>query len=432
MEQSADADGKVLRESDILIPVTHQHIPVEVLSASKGKGLGGCEAWLDDYADWHARELQLLRTGKRVKTLVYTCATDEPCGGIGDRISGMLSAFYVAVASKRLFIIDHPSPFTLSQTLAPTLIDWDHANLVDETLPSTTIYLVDTANPMESFAEIFEAHDTDVDVLRLKVNRYYAGMTLWTPQISGNPNQTKFRHIGALHNLRRESCISTKVMYFSQLATRQTFHLAFSSLFEFSPVVKKRSTEMLLEVGVEISSNSEYVAVHARIGGANPDSGSVAGWEDPERHSLKDLEIFMSCARQKLLGEIMPPHVFKPPHEPQIVLVFSDSLDFKEQAQNDDARFKFTPSTTLFHVDRSKTSSEALLKAGNIDAYAELLLLSEASCIVGSHSTFSGIAASISSKGHGDTWCFCIFDSCSNDNYDFFEQTERSRVSFTR
>ena len=107
-------------------------------------------------------------------------------------------------------------------------------------------------------------------------------------------------------------------------------------------------------------------------------------------------------------------------------MVFSDSLDFKEQAQNADARFRHTSSTTLLHVDRSKSSSEALLKAGNIDAYAELLLLSEALCIVGSISTFSGLAASISSEAHGDARCFCIFYSCDNDNYDFFEQTEPS------
>ncbi len=430
VEQITEADDKVLFDSDNLYsPVKHRYIPVDVLSASKRKILGGCEAWLDEYADWHARELQLLRAGKPVKTLIYTCANHEPCGGIGDRISGMLSAFYIAVASRRLFLIDHLSPFSLSQTLVPSLIDWDNVNLVDDTLSTTTVYLVDTANPIESFADIFDAHDTGVDVLRLKVNRYYAGMTLWTPQISGiYPGETKFRRIGALYNMRRESCISAEVKYFSQLATRQTFHLAFWSLFEFSYAVKQRSTEMLRQVGVQTSSKSEYIAVHARIGGSNPDSIGVAGWDDPERHSQKDLGNFMSCARQKMFGSIVPPRVFKPPLE--LVLVFSDSTYFKEQAQHADPHFKFIPSTTLFHVDRSKTSNESVLEAGNLDAYAELSLLSEASCIVGSLSTFSGVAASMSRDGNGDNRCFCIFDSCSNDNYDFFEQTERARVSF--
>ena len=389
----------------------------------------GCETWLSEYITWHAQELQRLKAGEHVEILVYTCGPDEFCGGIGDRISGILSTFYVAVVTKRLFMIDHPSPFPLRQTLIPALIVWDATFLIKERMSTTTINLVDTARPLESFAEIFSAHGTGVGVIRLKINRYYVGMTLWASRVSKKTNQTGSDAIGAMYKMRRDACVSANVKYFSELVTRQTFHLAFWALFEFSIAVKKRSMDMLQEAKLT-SSHSQYVAVHARIGGTNPDSHGVAGWDDPARHDLKDLDMFISCAVQKMERGSWYPNLpsFESPKGRFSAMVFSDRLDFKVRAHKADERFGYSSSTTLFHVDRSKTSSDFLAEAGNVDAYAELLLLSEAVCIVGSVSTFSGLAASISSEAHSDARCFCIFDSCGNDNVDFFEQTERSRV----
>ena len=48
-----------------------------------------------------------------VHVLVYECHVH--CGGLGDRISGILSAFYAAVATDRMFVIDSTMPIELRE-----------------------------------------------------------------------------------------------------------------------------------------------------------------------------------------------------------------------------------------------------------------------------------------------------------------------------
>ena len=80
-----------------------------------------------------------------------------------------------------------------------------------------------------------------------------------------------------------------------------------------------------------------------------------------------------------------------------------------------------TVSSTIFHMNRSTTGDLIQRKQGNIDTYAELAFLSNASCIVGSLSTFSGVAASIGSPLLD---CFSLYSSCSDETVDFWELTE--------
>ena len=84
-----------------------------------------------------------------------------------------------------------------------------------------------------------------------------------------------------------------------------------------------------------------------------------------------------------------------------------------------------TVSSTIFHMNRSTTGDLIQRKQGNIDTYAELAFLSNASCIVDSLSTFSGVAASI---GKPLLDCFSLYSSCSAETVDHSFQTPLEAV----
>ena len=395
-----------------------------ILSLRAQTCLDDCEGWLLEYASWHAEQLNLLRSGYDIPLLVYTCTGG--CGGVGDRLSGMLSVFYAAVATKRLFLIDHTVPFALNETLVPSLIDWDHAYLINSSFSSSSVYLIDALS-MIAFDKLMEAALQNTSVVTVIMNRYYVGMALWTPSIIGSPNTTSSQYIGSIYRMRQKSCRQASKRYFGTLTTSQTINLAFSHLFDFSTAVRRRSDEMMLESGL---TSSAYVAIHARLGGSSPPpSKSVVGWTDPERHSLSDIDSFLTCARSKMNRADSPNNLYHEDRE-RTALVFSDSVAFKEEAHRLDRQFTSPSTTTLFHVDRSESPDPETLRVGNIDTYAELLLLSEASCIVGSQSTFSGIAASISTFGREEGRCFSMFHDCDRENFDFFEETERGALKY--
>ena len=77
----------------------------------------------------------------------------------------MISAFYVAVALKRVFLIKHEHPFQLNLALKPKHINW---TFEDVELPAymveKTINMVD-ATREENINEILLAHAANIDVL---------------------------------------------------------------------------------------------------------------------------------------------------------------------------------------------------------------------------------------------------------------------------
>ena len=73
--------------------------------------------WFQRYADFHADAVRRSQEGQCVPSLIYVC--DKLCGGVGDRMSGIMSAFYLAVVLDRAFFIEYMSPFPLTLTLVP-------------------------------------------------------------------------------------------------------------------------------------------------------------------------------------------------------------------------------------------------------------------------------------------------------------------------
>lgn len=81
-----------------------------------------CPAWLAEYAAWQ-RKARLLQSSK---FLVWTCmyGQKQSCGGLGDRLRGIMWALRVAVASGRVLMLHQDSPAAMGAFWTPGSIDW--------------------------------------------------------------------------------------------------------------------------------------------------------------------------------------------------------------------------------------------------------------------------------------------------------------------
>lgn len=81
------------------------------LPSSSDPAARSCPAWLDDYISWHRQA----RSAPDSKFLVWRCnkGQEVTCGGLGDRLRGIMWTLRVAVASRRVLLINQASPMPM-------------------------------------------------------------------------------------------------------------------------------------------------------------------------------------------------------------------------------------------------------------------------------------------------------------------------------
>jgi len=359
------------------------------------KSLPERPCWLEQYGIFHRDGVSRIQRGERVKTLTYVCTMD--CGGMGDRITGIVSAFYAAIVLERVFIIHWSHPMALRETFLPsTFINWDIHHLVDHHA-AVHVRVMDTHVPFEvqshALTTIMQVNKS-VENLYVYVNRYHVAMNLWKPR----PDQPLF-------GLMMNACdqYSCKVPCIG-LTPANSLKLVFRNLFEYSRALQNRLEALALELDLlqQDGSFGHFVGVHARLGGK---------WNDLPRHSLSDSITFLSCARAKVQK------VSKGNNDRTKIVVLSDNQAFQAELKKLDPRVCYPEVATSFHLDRSRIEDLNEVKNGNLDTFAEFVLLSKAACIVGSWSGFSGLAGSIQTDN-----CFNLFTKCNQSNYDMWQE----------
>jgi len=372
------------------------------------------ECWLQPYFDFHADAVQSLRRGNCVPSLVYVC--EKNCGGIGDRMSGIISAFYLAIALDRAFFIDYKSPFPLTETLVPKTMRWDY-NVKRKCITNNSfrsneneIFMVDSENPHQVLRRIEQLHERGTSTIRLHVNRYYVGILLWmVPSSLKLSERAAAFESGMIRKLDNycpgRNAIENNAGY--------TFSFAFTQLFDFAPEVKDRALHMIQELA--LGADAEFIAVHIRIGGRPKKSRRVVGWIDPKRHEIEDAATFFDCADSKRRNA-------ESISNSSPIVLFSDSEELKKAPIVATRGVRVVKSTHISHTDRSWSFSKQSMRRGNVDTFAELYLMSRASCIVGSSSTYSGLASSLTFPPRE---CFSYFGNCTESRWDFWTQTEQ-------
>lgn len=309
----------------------------------------GEPSWLDDYIEYHRQT----RLDPHARYLVYEC--NGFCGGIGDRVKGIVTAFYAAVITRRVFLLRSTVPKDLSAYLIPNRIDWTWPRLLKQTCD--------------------ERH-REIDRIPQWLNRI-RDADIWAPKqivcISSNL-YAKVMHV-----------LLNKTTLFQDSLSRPPSAFvgtAFRALFRPSAGVWSRIQHIVNETGIPpvvpdlfLQQPREFwIAAHARdVHGKHPD----ANFRRPANQHIynnKTVGNLINCL-ETLLSR-----------RKATVYVTSDSFVAKTviAARVPTAVFTTTP---ILHFDHQR----------NVDhtwTWAEFLLIGHASCVVSAHySGFSMIAS---------------------------------------
>ncbi|GAA5956643.1 hypothetical protein JCM8115_000634 [Rhodotorula mucilaginosa] len=92
---------------------------------------GKCQGstWQEDYRKMHAEMLD----GKRDPHFIsYHCEQGMNCGGLGDRLLGMTSAFFFGLVTQRAFLAEWQAPVPLDVIFDSPYLNWSHSSFTTE------------------------------------------------------------------------------------------------------------------------------------------------------------------------------------------------------------------------------------------------------------------------------------------------------------
>ncbi|CAE7350097.1 TONSL [Symbiodinium natans] len=181
------------------------------------------------------------------KVLVYVCLHTSFCGGHGDRLFGLLSAFLAAVLSKRAFYIDMRAPIPLTSVLSARQ-PWPVVTT------SCVTYRWTSAEDPETFVQdVLRFFEDDSNVLCVVSN-----VRLFRVLLQHDSSRT-FARAGLLSGL-------------------------FLHLFTLA-----QSPGAIVKDFMHRLDGRQLIGIHFR-------AGNETTWSDPARHSLQEIELALSCA----------------------------------------------------------------------------------------------------------------------------------------
>jgi hypothetical protein len=378
--------------------------------------------WMLDYVNFVYSQLEISPTTGEftlkpdAKYLLWTCRmrSKEGCGGIGDRLNGIVQGLYMAICTNRVFLVDweHPDPLT---ALIPALLPW---NITSGNVPiSQILHTID--NRQNQFLLDPSKIPDQIQGLELRSNLW-----LYEPIVRQTQCLRKYwdEH-GGLDN------------------STQLYQTAFWTLFEWSPTIVQHTADLKRRAGLSTLSSTTaestgdgslstvapvrpYIAMHVR-------TGVGASWVDPPRHAREeDWRRFYQCARtiQQGIRDLCPPTVIPSSGQQSLldIYVASDNALAKETLQQWDAEdcrqqtnnvstttFRSAPHLEVFHIDRSQKERMRDPAAADLDLWGELSTLTDAVCLVTSRSKFSYLPTWLSPQ---QPRCQVRFDYCSSEN----------------
>lgn len=237
-------------------------------AASRSKGASFAEA-LAEYVRFHSEAVATLAATKEagkappedIRLLVYSCQPFNQCGGIGDRVNGVITAFLLAVLSRRVFLIDSESPVPLQMLWMPTQIDWRVRGSLGATAGLRHHSYHDKRRNFE--ADIASLAGYSDRVLVVSKNYRMLRSLFEAPVFSGS---------AAAMGLPLEA----PAFFAARL---------FGALFRPAPAVARELAHLRASLGG--LEDRRFIAIHLR-------TGNIA-W-DPGRHGKEELDDFMKCA----------------------------------------------------------------------------------------------------------------------------------------
>jgi len=311
---------------------------------------------LKDYIKFHRSATQGGQLQKGVKYVIYECTEASLCGGIGDRIIGMVKALYLAICTNRVLLIDSNFPTPLENHLLPNLLQWN------VTFPST--------------ASMLDDFDEDI---QLSGHEDVVGYRL------GRPTGLKRHRLSTVFDSNLMAAHMAEHGYHWDISFAERFHQGFWALFRLSDDVLARSQEIKDMVGLD---QLPYVGLHHREGDTVIPGVRAAAMTGKRGIGSAELVECFSTIKT----------VF--PEKVQLAYLASDDNETKEQLSSSDSNIRATLEVNIFHLDKStrtETSvgykfSEEEKANGALDGWAELAVLVDSDCLVIDNSMYTTTA----------------------------------------
>ncbi|CAK0839584.1 unnamed protein product, partial [Prorocentrum cordatum] len=308
------------------------------------------------YADFHQRGVELMSNGSTdVPVLVYSCQPFAQCGGHGDRLNGIVTAFFLAVLTRRVFLLDSESPVPLQLLLEPRALDWRVRGGTPVTAALRHLSYHDKRRQFQADIERLAAYPDNM--LVISMNYRMIRSLFEAPALRGAAEELALP------------------------ASAPPFLVAevFDTLFAQSPALMQEMRRLRAALGG--LEDRRFVAVHLR-------TGDVA-W-DPARHGAEELEHFLGCARAAE-AELGLPGGLETPW-----LLATDSAEVAARAaetpEGISGKLRIPPSVGRVHIERSDLAGTLEGAGPNL---AEWLLFGRAAAAVLSRSYFGETAAEV-------------------------------------
>jgi acid phosphatase class B len=322
--------------------------------------------WVQDYITFHKSALENGQLKEDAKYIIYTCKDGKiECGGIGDRVIGMIKMFYLAMMTRRVLVMDADFPVPLTLVLDPAHIQWNAKfPHTDANFPDL-IWKADGENNLSLRSETrgYRIRQTG------GVPRKLALDDLWSSELMAN-------HL--------------KMNQWAELASKMTLaekaHEAMRAMFQISPTVVSRAEEFKASANI----TGPYIGMHMRKGDAAMGvEGPTASKRPMQIDRTTSNDMMMECWQEMKKDH---PNV-------HIAYLASDDVKTKQNMSDADPFIHFAKDMKPFHVDllaRSNYASslqvnttDPLVAQGVIDVWAEMWVLAQSTCFILSKSMFS-------------------------------------------
>eukprot|EP00588_Corethron_pennatum_P000014 CAMPEP_0194294464 /NCGR_PEP_ID=MMETSP0169-20130528/50717_1 /TAXON_ID=218684 /ORGANISM="Corethron pennatum, Strain L29A3" /LENGTH=446 /DNA_ID=CAMNT_0039043321 /DNA_START=287 /DNA_END=1627 /DNA_ORIENTATION=- len=338
------------------------------------------DLWVKDYIDFHNSAIEDGKLKDGFPYVIYVCSKNERCGGVGDRVLGMVKAFYFAMMEGRVLLIESEFPVSLKYYLNPNLVQWDAEFPQTETVLDT-MGKGATRDYINKYADIlgyyFERCNGDKVKKLSDIMKDKQMLNLKKKYVGKKVHQAK------------------SIKFNNEYSS--AFHQAFWTLFKFDDVILSRAKEMkqgaglaLLKKNVDAPIRSKemmvpYVGLHNRQGD----------------HLIPGVKTTNRLQRKTVTTQLLECyHTLKRhfPGEYQAAYIASDNYEAKEGMKKMDNTIHYPPEMEIFHVDLSTRKEgnpkmhEEEVRRGFIDTWAEVVVLIDSDCLIISRSMFSTLA----------------------------------------
>lgn len=297
---------------------------------------------------------KLKTNSNTTKTMIYSCQSF--CGGWGDRLRGILSAYVLALVTDRHFMIDMNYPCQITKVIEPNFVNW---TMIHSKQPNRTRLNINTMRSyqltyrgyitrlihFENFTQIWSAYDdiylsTNLDYMRLVFHNKHMSKKI----------QELFGRLPV-----------------SQLTIEKSFAFFFELLFKPSIAVEQRVNSILYS-----SIHRELICFHIRIGKnpTNPFDAVFTSRVNMTRAMIDFTDRYLQTRNSSL------------------VFVTSDSGQAISQVLNHYSNSSMTIVGPILHIDRFNRRSSAVCD-GFVKVLADFYLLGECQTSLISKSGFS-------------------------------------------